>query len=46
MRLAEITAAAGLGINALAGGVMRLADTVGHEDDAAVLIIGHDDSDL
>ncbi|MEU3739799.1 MULTISPECIES: PP2C family protein-serine/threonine phosphatase [unclassified Streptomyces] len=42
MRLAEITTAAGLGINTLVSGVMRLADTVGHEDDAAVLVVGHD----
>jgi hypothetical protein len=42
MRLAEIYAAADLGIDALVNGVMRLADTVGHEDDAAVLIVGHD----
>ncbi|MFJ8826692.1 PP2C family protein-serine/threonine phosphatase [Streptomyces sp. NPDC102467] len=41
-RLAEVTAAAGLGIDALANGVMKLADTVGHEDDAAVLVVGHD----
>ncbi|QNS02794.1 PP2C family protein-serine/threonine phosphatase [Streptomyces xanthii] len=41
-RLAEITAGASLGIDALVGGVMKLADTVGHEDDAAVLVIGHD----
>lgn len=41
-RLAEVTAAAGLGVDALAGGVMKLADSVGHEDDAAVLVVGHD----
>lgn len=40
-RLAEITTAASLGIEELARGVMRLADTVGHEDDAAVLVVGH-----
>lgn len=42
MRLAEVTAAAGLGVDTLAGGVMKLADSVGHEDDAAVLVVGHD----
>ncbi|MCQ4210661.1 PP2C family protein-serine/threonine phosphatase [Streptomyces longispororuber] len=41
-RLAEVTAAAGLGVETLAGGVMKLADSVGHEDDAAVLVVGHD----
>lgn len=41
-RLAEVTAAAGLGVDTLAGGVMKLADSVGHEDDAAVLVVGHD----
>ncbi|MFI5808808.1 PP2C family protein-serine/threonine phosphatase [Streptomyces sp. NPDC051561] len=42
MRLAEVHTAAGLGIDALASSLMRLADTVGHEDDAAVLVVGHD----
>ncbi|MGY0020977.1 PP2C family protein-serine/threonine phosphatase [Streptomyces sp. cg35] len=42
MRLAEVTVVAGLGIDALANGVMKLAETVGHEDDAAVLVVGHD----
>ncbi|MER5438214.1 PP2C family protein-serine/threonine phosphatase [Streptomyces sp. NPDC002790] len=41
-RLAEVTAAAGLGVDTLVGGVMKLADSVGHEDDAAVLVVGHD----
>ncbi|MBO1332803.1 PP2C family protein-serine/threonine phosphatase [Streptomyces sp. VRA16 Mangrove soil] len=41
-RLAEITAAASLGVDTLASGVMKLADLVGHEDDAAVLVVGHD----
>jgi serine phosphatase RsbU (regulator of sigma subunit) len=41
-RLAEITAAASLGLESLVGGVMKLADSVGHEDDAAVLAIAHD----
>ncbi|NEB80863.1 serine/threonine-protein phosphatase [Streptomyces sp. SID14478] len=41
-RLAEVTAAAGLGVSTLARGVMKLADSVGHEDDAAVLVVGHD----
>ncbi|MFJ4876933.1 PP2C family protein-serine/threonine phosphatase [Streptomyces sp. NPDC088745] len=40
--LAEINAGAGLGARVLADGVMRLADRVGHEDDAAVLIISHE----
>ncbi len=42
MRLAGITAVAGLDVDALATAVMRLAATVGHEDDAAVLVVGHD----
>jgi serine phosphatase RsbU (regulator of sigma subunit) len=41
-RLAEIAIVAGLGIDALADAVMKLAATVGHEDDAAVLVVGHD----
>ncbi|MFJ9036954.1 PP2C family protein-serine/threonine phosphatase [Streptomyces sp. NPDC102406] len=41
-RLAEVAIVAGLGIDALAAAVMRMADTVGHEDDAAVLVVGHD----
>ncbi len=42
MRLAGITAVAGLDVDALATAVMKLASTVGHEDDAAVLVVGHD----
>ncbi|GGR63037.1 PP2C family protein-serine/threonine phosphatase [Streptomyces roseolus] len=41
-RLAGITAVAGLDVDALATAVMKLAATVGHEDDAAVLVVGHD----
>ncbi|MYW63137.1 SpoIIE family protein phosphatase [Streptomyces sp. SID8379] len=41
-RLAEIAVVAGMSIDALAQAVMKLADTVGHEDDAAVLVVGHD----
>ncbi|MGW0032644.1 PP2C family protein-serine/threonine phosphatase [Streptomyces sp. NPDC003314] len=42
VRLAGITAVAGLDVDALATAVMKLASTVGHEDDAAVLVVGHD----
>ncbi|MFI8252077.1 PP2C family protein-serine/threonine phosphatase [Streptomyces filamentosus] len=41
-RLAGITAVAGLDVDALATAVMKMAATVGHEDDAAVLVVGHD----
>ncbi|MFJ4713841.1 PP2C family protein-serine/threonine phosphatase [Streptomyces sp. NPDC088785] len=41
-RLAEIAVVAGMGVDALARAVMKLADSVGHEDDAAVLVVGHD----
>ncbi|MYT74893.1 MULTISPECIES: PP2C family protein-serine/threonine phosphatase [unclassified Streptomyces] len=41
-RLAEVAVVAGMSIDALAGAVMKLADSVGHEDDAAVLVVGYD----
>jgi hypothetical protein len=33
---------AGMEADALAAGVMTVAERVGHEDDAAVLVVGHD----
>ncbi|MEK8170641.1 PP2C family protein-serine/threonine phosphatase [Streptomyces sp. M19] len=42
VRLAGATAVAGSDVDALVADVMRLAGTVGHEDDAAVLVVGHD----
>ncbi|MEV7203963.1 PP2C family protein-serine/threonine phosphatase [Streptomyces griseoluteus] len=41
-RLAGIAAVAGLKAHALAAAVIKGADHVGHEDDAAVLVVGHD----
>ncbi|MEU6843394.1 PP2C family protein-serine/threonine phosphatase [Streptomyces sp. NPDC046716] len=41
-RLAEIAVVAGMSSGALARAVMKLADSVGHEDDAAVLVVGYD----
>ncbi|MDI3405575.1 PP2C family protein-serine/threonine phosphatase [Streptomyces cavernicola] len=41
-RLAQLSVVAGVGIDGLAEAVMKMADTVGHEDDAAVLVVGHD----
>ncbi|MFE0513737.1 PP2C family protein-serine/threonine phosphatase [Streptomyces sp. NPDC058964] len=45
VRLAGIAAAAGLGADALAAAVIKGAELVGHEDDAAVLVVGHDGPD-
>jgi serine phosphatase RsbU (regulator of sigma subunit) len=42
VRLAGIAAVARMDADALAAGVMRVAESVGHEDDAAVLVVGHD----
>jgi serine phosphatase RsbU (regulator of sigma subunit) len=42
VRLAGIAAVAGMEADALAAGVMTVAERVGHEDDAAVLVVGHD----
>ena len=42
VRLAGIAAVAGMEADALAEGVMKMAESVGHEDDAAVLVVGHD----
>jgi serine phosphatase RsbU (regulator of sigma subunit) len=42
MRLAGIAAVAGMGADPLAAAVMKVAERVGHEDDAAVLVVGHD----
>ncbi|WP_330455836.1 serine/threonine-protein phosphatase [Streptomyces sp. NBC_00820] len=43
VRLAGIAAVAGLEAHALAAAVIRGAESVGHEDDAAVLVVGHDE---
>lgn len=45
VRLAGIAAVAGMEADALAGAVMKMAERVGHEDDAAVLVVGHDGPD-
>ncbi|MGP2442992.1 PP2C family protein-serine/threonine phosphatase [Streptomyces sp. JW3] len=42
VRLAGIAAVANLEADALAGAVIKNAALVGHEDDAAVLVVGHD----
>ncbi|MFC7915981.1 PP2C family protein-serine/threonine phosphatase [Streptomyces sp. NPDC057386] len=42
VRLAGIAAVAGLDAAALAAAVIKGAERVGHSDDAAVLVIGHD----
>ncbi|MGW7608823.1 PP2C family protein-serine/threonine phosphatase [Streptomyces sp. NPDC054766] len=41
VRLAGIAAVAGLSAGSLAAAVIRGAERVGHEDDAAVLVVGH-----
>ncbi|MFJ3308823.1 PP2C family protein-serine/threonine phosphatase [Streptomyces sp. NPDC086549] len=46
VRLAGIAAVAGLGAESLAAAVIKGAGLVGHEDDAAVLVVGHDGPDL
>ncbi|MFE9773276.1 PP2C family protein-serine/threonine phosphatase [Streptomyces sp. NPDC005931] len=45
VRLAGGAAVAGTGADALAAAVIKGAERVGHEDDAAVLVIGHDGTD-
>ncbi|MFF4309172.1 PP2C family protein-serine/threonine phosphatase [Streptomyces sp. 900105755] len=45
VRLAGIAAVAGLEAQSLAAAVIKGAERVGHEDDAAVLVMGHDDPD-
>lgn len=42
VRLAGIAAVAGLEARALAAAVIKGAEGVGHEDDAAVLVVGLD----
>jgi serine phosphatase RsbU (regulator of sigma subunit) len=42
VRLAGVAAVAGMDASALAAAVIRGADRVGHEDDAAVLVVGYD----
>ncbi|MFV8181974.1 PP2C family protein-serine/threonine phosphatase [Streptomyces sp. AF1B] len=46
VRLAGVAAVAGMDADALAAGVMRIAERVGHEDDAAVLVVGHEGIDV
>ncbi|SEF16711.1 PP2C family protein-serine/threonine phosphatase [Streptomyces sp. Ag109_O5-10] len=43
VRLAGLAAVAGLEAQSLAAAVIKGAERVGHEDDAAVLVMGHDD---
>ncbi|CAM5238159.1 PPM-type phosphatase domain-containing protein OS=Streptomyces fumanus OX=67302 GN=GCM10018772_18080 PE=4 SV=1 [Streptomyces fumanus] len=43
VRLAGIAAVAGMAADSLAAAVIRNAERVGHEDDAAVLVVAHDD---
>jgi hypothetical protein len=45
VRLAGIAAVAGLEAHSLAAAVIKGAEQVGHEDDAAVLVLGHDGID-
>ncbi|KOV69563.1 serine/threonine protein phosphatase [Streptomyces sp. AS58] len=42
VRLAGVAAVAGMDAGALAAAVIKGAERVGHEDDAAVLVVGHD----
>ncbi|MCQ9181098.1 serine/threonine-protein phosphatase [Streptomyces sp. IBSBF 2953] len=42
VRLAGIAAVAGMEADSLAAAVIKRAERVGHEDDAAVLVVGHD----
>ncbi|MET8571547.1 PP2C family protein-serine/threonine phosphatase [Streptomyces sp. NPDC004783] len=42
VRLAGIAAVAGMEAHSLAAAVIKNAELVGHEDDAAVLVVGHD----
>ncbi|MBQ0826461.1 PP2C family protein-serine/threonine phosphatase [Streptomyces tagetis] len=45
VRLAGVAAVAGMEADSLASSVIKNATTVGHEDDAAVLVVGHDGHD-
>ncbi|MFG2937395.1 PP2C family protein-serine/threonine phosphatase [Streptomyces sp. NPDC048282] len=45
VRLAGVAAVAGLEAQSLAAAVIKGAERVGHEDDAAVLVVGHDGLD-
>ncbi|MEU6194724.1 PP2C family protein-serine/threonine phosphatase [Streptomyces sp. NPDC047061] len=45
VRLAGVAAVAGLEAQSLAAAVIKGAERVGHEDDAAVLVMGHDGLD-
>jgi hypothetical protein len=42
VRLAGDAAVAGLDAESLAAAVIKGAELVGHEDDAAVLVVGHE----
>ncbi|MYS72018.1 SpoIIE family protein phosphatase, partial [Streptomyces sp. SID5926] len=42
VRLASLAAAVGMEADALAAAVLKNAELIGHEDDAAVLVVGHD----
>ncbi|MCF2434736.1 serine/threonine-protein phosphatase [Streptomyces thinghirensis] len=42
VRLAGVAAVAGMEAHSLAAAVLKNAELVGHEDDAAVLVVGHD----
>jgi hypothetical protein len=46
VRLAGIAAVAGMGAGSLAAAVIKGAERVGHEDDAAVLVVRYDEPDL
>ncbi|WP_330309656.1 MULTISPECIES: PP2C family protein-serine/threonine phosphatase [unclassified Streptomyces] len=46
VRLAGIAAVAGMSAGSLAAAVIKGAERVGHEDDAAVLVVGHDAAGL
>jgi serine phosphatase RsbU (regulator of sigma subunit) len=45
MRLAGVAAVAGMEAGSLAAALIKGAERVGHEDDAAVLVVGHDAPD-
>ncbi|MEV6166662.1 PP2C family protein-serine/threonine phosphatase [Streptomyces sp. NPDC051954] len=46
VRLAGVAAVAGMDAGSLAAAVIKGAERVGHEDDAAVLVVGHAETDL
>ncbi|MEV5884791.1 PP2C family protein-serine/threonine phosphatase [Streptomyces sp. NPDC052020] len=46
VRLAGIAAVAGMEATSLAAAVIKNAERVGHEDDAAVMVVGHDGRDV